>query len=121
MSRPFTTKDGLHRDSALSVVLEKIGSNYYFAVTPVRPSTPTITTVTTTDANWTLLASGLSGVLHWKISELNGGDIHYAFVVAPGNNFSVAFGVTAEDTDLTAIYIKRPADANITVKLEYWT
>lgn len=121
MSRPFTVRDGLHRDSALSVVLEKIGSDYYFAVTPVRPSTPTITTVTTTDANWTALATGLTGILHWKICELNGGDIHYAFVAAPGDNFSIAYGVTAEDTGLTDIYIKRPATNNITVKLEYWT
>jgi len=33
MTRPYSVKDALHRDSALSVVLEKTGSLYYLAVT----------------------------------------------------------------------------------------
>ena len=84
-------------------------------------STVTISTVTTTDANWTALGTGLTNVLSWKISELNGDDIHYAFEAVPGNNFSVAFGWWADKTAISAIYIKRPAGADITVKLEVWT
>jgi len=120
MSRPYSIKDALHRDPALSIVIEKIGDNHYFAVVPVRPSTPTISTVTTVNANWTPLATGLTGILMWRISELNGNDFHYAYEAAPGNNFSVAFGWVLFSTSPSAIHIKRPAGTNITIKFERW-
>ena len=110
-----------HSDTMLALFGRKIGSNFFLAVSEARPSTPTIVSVTTTDANWTALATGLTGVLKWRISELTGDDIHYAYVAAPGSNFSVGFGWVAWDTDISAIYIKRPAGNNITVKLEYWS
>lgn len=120
MAREFSIQNAIHRDPALSVVLDKQNGLYYFSVIPIRPTTPTIVSVATTNANWTALATGLTNVLTWRISELNGDDIHYAYVVAPGNNFSVAFGWAAMQTSPSAIYIKRPATDNITVKLETW-
>lgn len=84
------------------------------------PKAPTITTVTTTTANWTALITGKSKIVMWRIAELNGNDIHYAYKAVPGDNFSVAFGWESQNTSPTAIYIKRPAGDNITVKIEYW-
>ncbi len=110
-----------HRDTLIANATIKLGGEDYLATIQVLPSTPVIVTVTTTDANWTALATGLSGVLRWKIMELNGDNIHYAYVAAPGDNFAVAFGWCGDNTDLQNIYIKRPATANITVKLEIWT
>ena len=120
MSRPYTIKNGLHRDPALSIVLEKIGDNHYLAVSTIRPTTPTITSVATTDANWTAVATGLIDVVEWRISELNGNDFHYAFVAIPGDNFSVGFGWVSQHTGITSLYVKRPGTGNITVKLEVW-
>jgi hypothetical protein len=123
MSRLFTriNKDGLHSHNALSFVLEFLASKFYLAVIGIRASVPTISTVATTDANWTLVATGLSNILEWRLSELNGNDFHYAYVATPGNNFSVGFGWVSFQTSPTAIYVKRPATANITIKLERWT
>lgn len=121
MAKPFDQNNGLHSDRALSVALERKDGIWYFSVIPIRPTTPTITTVTTANANWTALATGLTDVLTWRISELNGDNVHYAYVVAPGNNFSVAFGWVSMHTSPTNIYIKRPAGDNITVKLETWS
>ena len=121
MSRLYNLKNALHRDSALSIVLERIGGKDYFAVVRARPTTPTITTLTTANANWIALATGLTGLLEWKISELNGNDFYYAYESSPGNNFSVGFGWVSQQTAPTAIYIKRPGASNITVKLEQWT
>jgi uncharacterized membrane protein YjdF len=121
MSRPYTIKNALHRDSALSIILEKIGDDHYFAVVPVRPSTVVISSVTTTDANWTLTATGLVDILSWRLSELNGNDFHYAFEAVPGDNFSVAYGWVGDQTNPVSIYIKRPSTGNVTVKFERWT
>ena len=120
MARLYSLKNALHRDSALSIVLERIGGKDYFAILRARPTTPTISTLTTTNGNWVALATGLTNLLQWKISELNGNDFHYAFVVAPGNNFSVGFGWVEQNTAPSAIYVKRPGSSNITLKLERW-
>lgn len=125
MSRPFTpsNKDGLHSDNALSFALELIGGKLYLATVNKDQSggsTPTISTVTTADANWTLVATGLSGISQWRLSELNGSDFHYAYVAVPGNNFSVAFGWVGQNTSPSALYIKRPAGTNVTIKFERW-
>lgn len=84
------------------------------------PSTPTIISVATTDGSWTEVATGLTGVILWQLTELNGNDIQYAFVVAPGDNFSMAFGGVTQETNLNALYVRRPTSSNITVKLERW-
>lgn len=120
MSRPYSIKDAIHRDSALSVVIEKEGSLYFLATKIAIPTTPTISTVTTTDANWTAVATGITGMLVWRLTELVGGDFHYAYEAAPGNNFQVGFGWVSYNTCPSAIYIKRPGSTNITIKFEKW-
>jgi len=120
MSRPYTIKDALHRDPALSIVLEKIGDKHYLAIMGVRPTTPTISSIVTTDANWTAVATGLTNVLEWRLTELNGNDFHYAYEAVPGDNFSVGFGWVGMQTEVTSIYVKRPGTGNITMKLEIW-
>ena len=119
--RPYTIKNGLHRDPALSIVLVKEGGLHYFATKTIVPTTPTITTVTTTDANWTVVATGITGVLQWRLSELVGGDFYYAYTASPGNNFNVGFGWVSYQTCPTAIYIKRPGASDITIKYEKYT
>ena len=121
MGRPFNADNALHRDRSLGIVIEKVGDNHYFAVVPVRPTTPTILRVKTSNANWTPLATGLTGVLNWKVTELNGNNFYYAYVVAPGNNFSVGFGWISFNTGLTDIHIKRPAGTDVDCRLERWT
>lgn len=95
------------------------GVQYPVIITRVAKA-PTITSVTTTDANWTALITSQTKIVQWRICELNGNDIHYAFTASPGDNFSVAFGWVSQATSPAAIYIKRPGNDNITVKLEYW-
>ena len=109
-----------HRDTLLAEYGIKIGDEKYLVMMPLTPTTPTITSVATAGAGWTLLATGLTNVVRWKISELDGNDIHYAFVAAPGDNFSVAFGWWQDSSSPTSIYVKRAASNDITVKLELW-
>ena len=120
MTRPYTIKDSIHRDSALSVILEKDGSNYYFAVKQIRPATVTIYNVATTDANWTTIASGLTGVLSWKLTEKDGNAFHYCFD-GVGATYMTSFGALQRDTEITAIYAERTGATNINLQLEIWT
>ena len=113
-------RDYAHVSTLLAKVSRKFSQLFYLATIEARPSTPTITSVTTSDANWTALGTNLTDVLKWRISELTGDDIHYAYVAAPGSNFSVGFGWVSMDTSISNIYFKRPAGNNITVKLEIW-
>ena len=113
-----------HQSTQLSRAMRKDSNgNYYLAMQSALPSgsvTPTISSVTTTDGNWTLLASGLTNVFQWRISELTGDNIQYAYVAVPGENFSVAFGWESQISPITDIYIRRSGSNNITVKLERW-
>lgn len=119
MSRPFTIKNGLHRDPALSVVLEKLGGDYYLSISPIRPTTPTILNVATTGSGWTALATGLTDVLSWKVVEENGNDFRYAFEAAP-STYIVGFGWVSDITAITNIYVQRPGSSNINTQLLYW-
>lgn len=110
-----------HVSTGLTNATLIIGGKEYLAQIAIRPSTPTITSVPTTDANWTAIATGLTDTLEWRLSELNGNDFDYAFVAAPGDNHSVAFGWVSQQTNPSAIYIRRKTSDNITVKLERWT
>ncbi len=119
-SRKFSLKNFfamLLSDGTNNLVINSDGS---INTKKVLPTTPTIISVTTTNSNWTALNASLSDVIKWRISELTGLDFYYAYVAAPGNNFSVGFGWVAEDSSPSAIYIKRPGSANITLKLEVW-
>ena len=97
-----------------------LGGKYYFAHLAVRPGTPTIYNVTTTDANWTAVATGLTNVLGWRLSERAGQDFHFAFVASP-STYCTAFGWCADQSEITAIYVKRTGSANITAELLVWT
>lgn len=109
-----------HVSTGLTKATIILGGEEYLAQIALKPSTPTISSVTTTDGNWTIVASGLTDILEWRLSELNGNDFDYAFEAAPGNNFSVAFGWVGQMTNPSAIYIKRKTSDNITIKFERW-
>jgi len=117
-------KNGIHGHNALSWALEWLANKFYLAVVPLSISsdvTPTISSVTTATAAWTPLATGLTNLVKWRLSELNGNPFHYAYVAAPGNNFNVGFGWVSYETAPTTIYIKRPGSSNITIKFEKWS
>jgi len=117
--RPYTIKDGIHCDPALSIVLEKQGSNYYFAVSPVRPTTPTIVNEAIADDLWHAVATGLTNVLEWRLSERNGNDFYFAFEAAPAT-YATAFGWVGGQTGISAIYAKRKNAVANTIELLYW-
>jgi len=117
--RPFSIKDGLHRDPALSVVIEKQGSDYYFAVNPIRPATPTILNEAIADDNWHAVATGLTDVLGWRLSERSGQDFYFAFTAAPAT-YATGFGWIGDQTSITSIYAKRKGTTNLTMELLYW-
>lgn len=110
-----------HRDTLIANATIRLGGVDYLAVHEIRPSTSAIVSLTTTDDTWTAVATGLSGVLSWRVSEINGDSFNYAYVAAPGSNFSVGFGWVSMETDISAIYVQRNTANNITVKLETWS
>ncbi len=117
-------KDGIHGHNALSWALEWLLGKPYLATIPLSISsdvTPTISSVATTDGSWTVIETGLTDIVKWRLSELNGNPFHYAYVAAPGDNFNVGFGWVSYETAPTAIYVKRPGSSNITIKFEKWT
>ena len=97
------------------------GTRYPVFVKRVPVGAPTIVSVATTNGNWTALATGLTNVIMWRIAEISGNNVRYAFSASPGDAWSVAFGWISFETDLSDIYIQRPGNEDITVKLEYWT
>jgi len=101
-----------------SVILD--GVRYPVFLNRVAKS-PVISSVTTSGAGWTELISSQTKIVKWRISELIGRVIHYAYQDNPGSNFSVAFGWEAQNTGPSAIFIRRPENEDITVKLELWT
>lgn len=109
-----------HGHTLLGDVIEKLGTTPFLAIMEVRPSTPTIYNVATTDANWTAVATGLTGVLGWRLSEANGADFDFAFTAAPAT-YATAFGLIGSDTQITAIYVKRKAAVNINAQLIIWS
>lgn len=109
-----------HRDTLLAEYGIKIGEEKYLVMIPISASTPTISSTTTTTANWIPIATDLSTVIKWRITELSGNDFWYAYVAAPGDNFDVGFGWVEDNTSPSGIYIKRPTDKNITIKLTLW-
>lgn len=119
MSRPYSIKDPLHRDSALSVVIEKQGSDYYMAVSSVKPSTPTIYNQAINNDNWTAIASGLTDVLEWRLSERAGQDFYFAFEAAPAT-YCTAFGWVGGQHSIAAVYAKRKNATTNNLELLIW-
>ena len=119
MSREYTrgNKSGVHVHNAISWVLEWILGIPYLAVIGIRPTTTTIFNVSTTDASATTIASGLTGVLAWRLTEKNGNDFYY-FYDGVGTTFVTGFGWVSKETAITAIYVKRPGASNVNMQLE---
>ena len=120
MSRPYTINDAIHRDPALSLMLEKIGSNYYMAVSTMRGSTPVIVNEAIADDNWHAIATGLTDVLEWRLSDRLGNDFYFAFEAAPAT-YATAFGWAGGQNAITAVYAKRKQAVATTIELLYWT
>jgi hypothetical protein len=111
-----------HQATMLGLFGKKLGSDLLLGTLPLIPSTPTISTVTTTDDNWTIIATGLTNILEWKLMELNGNDFHYAFEAVPGNDFSIGYSWVSQKTSPATLYVKNAtAGQNITIKFERWT
>ena len=120
MTKPYTIKDAINRDSALSVVLEKQGNDYYLSINQLRPSTPAILNTSITDDNWTAIATGLTSVLGWRLSERSGADFYFAFVSSP-TTYATAFGWVGDNSAITSIYVKRKNSTTNNMELLYWT
>ena len=119
----LAAKDTLHRDNALRSFTERIGGLDYLAVIDIAQAsgvTPTIVNVSTAGAGWTLVASGLSSIRTWRLSERGGNDFRYAFVAAPAT-YATGFGWISDNTPLTAIYVQRPTTTDIDCELVYWS
>lgn len=110
-----------HRDELLARYGRKAGTNWWLSTAPFGGKTPVISSTALSTDNWTIVASGLTGVVSWRLSELGGNDFYYAFVLAPGDNFSVAFGWVAQGSGVTNIYAKRVGSNTLTIKAEVWT
>lgn len=125
--RLFTraNKDGLHSHNALSLALEFLNSKDFLATVAIRPqgstTNPVISSTPTINANWTVVATGLTNILEWRLTELNGNDFQYAYVAAPGDNFQVGFGWVSYLTSPLALYIRRPGDDDVVIKFERWS
>jgi len=115
-----TNKDGLHGHNALSWALEWLGSKFFMATVPIRPATVTIYNVATTDALWTAVAVGLTGVLSWKLTERSGRAYDYCFD-GVGATYVTSYGSLQRDTEITAVYIRRRDATDINAQLEIWT
>lgn len=93
--------------------------NGNIAVKEARPSTATITNVTISDNLWNLVATGLSDVLKWRLSEKTGANFNYAYGAVPAA-FVTAFGSIQWDTAITTVYAQRQGDSELEMQLEVW-
>jgi len=121
MSRPYTIKDAINTGSAVSITLDKQGSDFHLAVIPIRPSTFVILNVPTAGAGWTAIATGLTNVLAWRLSEKDGNEFDYCYDNGTAGTSIRSYGVLQRDTALSAIYVKRTGavDINMEIELEY--
>jgi hypothetical protein len=110
-------------DNLFGSSYEIIDTYMYPVVLAVKksPSTSTMVVVTTADANWTAVITGLSNVMYWKANEQDGNNFRYAYVAVPGVNYCTAFGMLEKETALEALYVQRIGATNVSIALEYWT
>ena len=110
-----------HVSTGLTNVIIKIGADEYLASLQIRPSTCTIYNVSTTTANWTAIASGLTNVLSWKLKEKDGDEFDYCFD-GVGTTYMTSLGESLQrETDIAAVYVKRRGSTNINMQLEVWS
>lgn len=117
-SSPITNVEKLFGNSA------RIKDTYLYPVVVLqRPTTPVIYNVSTTDATATRIptaGTNLSNVLKWKLAERDGNDFYYAFESGMAT-YMTGFGMVTDDTEITAIWVKRTGSENINVQLLAWT
>lgn len=119
-----TRKDTLiieHQGTALGKAIVRISGKDYLAHFAIRPSTVTIYNVSTTDAAWTAVATGLTDVLSWKLKEKSGASFNYAFAAAPATYMTSNGEALQRDIDISAVYVQRTGATNVDMQLEVWT
>lgn len=121
MTRLYKLNTGkvLHRDPAISILIEDVNGVPYLATVPFIATTPTIINQAITNDNWIQIGSTLSGVLSWRLSEQSGEDFRYAFVSSPPA-FITAFGWVSEMTAITQIFAKRVRTKTYNMELITW-
>ena len=117
----LTSNQYVHRDPGIGRVTKLYGTKYFLGMAAVRPSTVTITNTATTTSGWTAIATGLSGVLAWMISERDGNEFDYAFTASPSTYMTSLGAPISFDTEITAIYARRRGSTNINLQLMTWT
>lgn len=105
-----------HQSNSLTNVTIRINGVDYLAKIDLRPSVQTIYNVTISDDNWNAIATGLTNVLSWRLSERAGQDFYVAFVSAP-TTYITAFGWLADQTEITAVYVKRISAVTLNLEL----
>ena len=88
-----------------------------------KPSTVAVYNVATTDATWTRIPTAgttLTNVVYWKLTERDGNDFYYAYEAAP-SAFVTGFGYVSFNTEISAIWVQRPAGDNINMQLEIFS
>jgi len=109
-----------HQCEGIAELSIRIGGNDYAGIIALRPTTVTIYNQATSGTGWVAIATGLTNVMNWRLSEKDGKDFDYAFEAAPAT-FATAWGWVSNQTEITAIYARRKGSADINLQLEVWT
>lgn len=107
-------------ESLLNKAVTNLGFDYVLQILTRRPTTVVIYNVSTSGAGWQAIASGLEGVLAWKLTEKSGNAFRYCFD-GVGTTYVTSYGAIQRDTAITAIYVQRTAATDIDLELEIWT
>lgn len=105
-----------HQSNTLTDVTVRIGGKDYLAKIDFRPATQTIYNVSIATDDWTAIATGLTNVLSWRLSERAGQDFYFAFVAIP-TTYMTAFGWIADQSEITQIYAKRTSAVTLNMEL----
>jgi len=82
---------------------------------------PVIANTELSTDNWTQIASSLTNVVMWDLSERGGDELQYAYVAAPGDDYKTLFGWKSFATSLTDLWVRRkPGSPTLNAQLEYW-
>ena len=110
-----------HVSTGLTKLAIILGGEEWLGTLPIRPSTCTIINIATTDANWTEVATGLTGVLCWKLKDREGQEFDYCFD-GVGTTYMTSLGEALQrETEITKVYVKRRGTTNLNMQLEYWS
>ena len=122
MARLSNPSEYLHQSNLLSGVTDRLANKLYLSMAALRPSTVVIVNKAINDGAWTEVATGLTGVLSWKLSERSGNAFEYAYVAAPAT-YMTAYGPLQRDTEITQVYVRKVGGLgdNLTMELETWS